>query len=252
MTVLLDGAGRFFNPSPSIRVMPIAKDRICLIVDDALANPQGLIDWAAGQSFDPPPGYSYPGLVCAVPEAITESVADYFALHARSLIGARRTQNTELRLSLLTAHPSELAPVQWQCHRDRLAVEPDKMIYAASVLYLFGNPALGGTSFYQPLLSAAQTERMLADSKVLATDKFGARYGLEAGYMVDSNRYFERVASVPAAWNRMIFYDGGLFHSADIRDPSVLSQDARAGRLTLNGFFACTRKLVPNTYAVVP
>ena len=252
MTAWLDGAGRFFNPSPSIRVMPIGKDRICVIVDNAVANPQGLIDWAAEQTFDLPPGYSYPGLVCAVPEAITESVTDYFALHARSRIGARRTHNADLRLSLLTVHPSELVPVQWQCHRDRLAVEPDKVIYGASVLYLFRNPALGGTSFYQPLLSAAQTERMIDDSKVLAADEFGVRYGIKAGYMVDSNRYFERIASVPAAWNRMIFYDGGLFHSADIRDPALLSPDVPGGRLTLNGFFACTRTIGPNTYALAP
>jgi hypothetical protein len=44
-----------------------------------------------------------------------------------------------------------------------------------------------------------------------------------------------------AAWNRMIFYDGGLFHSADISQPSLNSADPRTGRLTLNGFFTCRR-----------
>jgi hypothetical protein len=39
----------------------------------------------------------------------------------------------------------------------------------------------------------------------------------------------------------MIYYDGGLFHSGDIGEPSQLSADPRVGRLTLNGFFTCRR-----------
>jgi hypothetical protein len=69
--------------------------------------------------------------------------------------------------------------------------------------------------------------------------EFSARYGVAAGYLEGSNRYFERVAQVPAAWNRMLFYNGDLFHSGDVGTPARLNSDARAGRLTLNGFFAC-------------
>jgi hypothetical protein len=50
------------------------------------------------------------------------------------------------------------------------------------------------------------------------------------------------VARVPAAWNRAIFYDATLFHSADVDQPELMSAEARRGRLTLNGFFTCTRK----------
>jgi len=59
--------------------------------------------------------------------------------------------------------------------------------------------------------------------------------------MRGSNPYFERVASIGAEWNRMIFYDGGQFHSADIDAAAGLPADPRIGRLTLNGFFACRR-----------
>jgi len=82
---------------------------------------------------------------------------------------------------------------------------------------------------------------MFIDSEALSRAEFSARYGLQAGYMVDSNAYFERIGRVPAVWNRMIYYDGGLFHSGDINEPSLLSADPRAGRLTLNAFFVCTR-----------
>jgi hypothetical protein len=115
------------------------------------------------------------------------------------------------------------------------------VIFGAMVLYLFRDPALGGTSFYRPLQSAEQIARMNADSQVLGAAEFSAHYGLSAGYMVDSNPYFERIGRMPAAWYRMIYYDGGLFHSGDIGEPSQLSPNPRVGRLTLNGFFTCQR-----------
>ena len=80
---------------------------------------------------------------------------------------------------------------------------------------------------------------MIADAGRMSAAEFSARYGLEGGYMSGSNRYFERVAQVPAVWNRMIFYNGDLFHSGDIAAPARLSGDPRSGRLTLNGFFTC-------------
>jgi hypothetical protein len=46
---------------------------------------------------------------------------------------------------------------------------------------------------------------------------------------------------VPARWNRMAFYDGTVFHSGDVGSAQALVDDPRIGRLTLNGFFSCTR-----------
>ena len=241
MTAWLDSAGRFFNPDPQISVSQIDRDQVCVVVDDALSNPEGLVNWGASRSFEPVRDYSYPGLVLGVPAEISQLVGDHFAQYARHHLRARRTQSVAVRLSLVTVPPAELEPVQWQCHRDRLAVDPKRVIFAAMVLYLFRNPALGGTSFYRPLQGAEQTERMNADSLALSPAEFSARYGLTAGYMVDSNPYFECIGRVPAAWNRMIYYDGGLFHSGDIGETSQLSADPRVGRLTLNGFFTCSR-----------
>jgi hypothetical protein len=241
MTAWLDSAGRFFNPDPQIGVSQIDREQVCIVVDNALSKPDGLLDWAAAQTFEPARDYPYPGLVLEAPAAITQLVGEHFAQYARGKLRARRTQSATVRLSLVTVPPEQLDPIQWQCHRDRLAVDPDRVIFAAMVLYLFRNPALGGTSFYRPLQDGEQIERMNADCLALSAAEFGARYGLSAGYMVDSNPYFERIGRVPAAWNRMIYYDGGLFHSGDIGEPSRLSADPRAGRLTLNGFFTCSR-----------
>jgi hypothetical protein len=229
-----------FNPRPRLSVEPLGPGAVCVVADDVLADPQVLVDWAAAQRFEPPSGYPYPGLVRQAPEELTQRVADFFALHARGALGGRRTLDLTVRLSMVTVPPAELEPRQWLCHRDRVD-DSGTLLFAASVLYLFHDPALGGTSFYKPRGSRLVTETLLADSQRLGAAAFAARYGVRPGYMAGSNAHFERVARVPAAWNRMIFYDGGLFHSADVDQPARLSADPAAGRLTLNSFFTCRR-----------
>jgi len=145
-----------------------------------------------------------------------------------------------VRLSMVCTPPGRLEPRQWQCHRDRVSMDPS-VLYVGSVLYLFRDPALGGTSFYAPRQSPAATDRIVADSQLLDAARFSERYGLAAGYMDGGNAYFDCVARVPAAWNRMILYDAGFFHSGDIGRPDRLTTDPATARLTLNGFFSCRR-----------
>ena len=232
---------RFFNPAPTISSVSLPGGQQVVVVDDMLLDPDGLVAWARGQAFEPPAGYPYPGVVSGGPQGLSERFADHFAQHARTRLQARRTLAHDVRLSMVTTPPAELDPRQWQCHRDRVSTDP-ATLYVASVLYLFRDPALGGTSFYVPRQSPAATDRIQYDSQTLAADAFSARYGLEAGYMDGSNAYFECVARVPAAWNRMILYDAGFFHSGDIGRPDLLTQDPATGRLTLNCFFTCRRQ----------
>jgi hypothetical protein len=234
-----------FNPDARVREVPLMKGvPPCLVIDDALVDPEGVVRLAAGLAFRPPAGFPYPGLVAEVPYSLTSWMSDLFARHARGLLGGRRTLDASVRASLVTTSPAELEPRQWQCHRDRVSDNPQHTLFAASVLYLFKDPEMGGTSFYRPRLSSEDTDQLLADSQLLDASVFASRYGLAASYMIESNAYFERVVSVPAAWNRLIFYDGGVFHSADISKPERLSSDPHCGRLTLNGFFTCRRPAI--------
>jgi hypothetical protein len=236
-----DAADRIFNPASAISTVALPGDRTVVVIDEMLRDPDALVAWAGGQAFQPPPGYPYPGVVVGVPTALSERFADHFAQHARTHLQGRRTLAHDVRLSMVTTPPSELDPRQWQCHRDRISMDP-ATLYVASVLYLFRDPALGGTSFYVPRQSAGATDRIQYDSQTLEPQAFTARYGLAAGYMDGSNAYFECVARVPAAWNRMILYDAGFFHSGDIARPDLLTTDPATGRLTLNGFFTCRRQ----------
>ena len=236
-----DGASRFFNPSPAISAVPLPGGHEVVVIDDMLLDPDGLVAWAREQAFQLPAGYPYPGVVVGGPQELSNRFADHFAQHARTRLQARRTLAHDVRLSMVTTPPGELDPRQWQCHRDRVSMDP-ATLYIASVLYLFRDPALGGTSFYVPRQSPSATDRIQYDSQTLGAQAFTARYGLTAGYMDGSNAFFECVARVPAAWNRMILYDAGFFHSGDIGRPDLLTPDPATGRLTLNCFFTCRRQ----------
>jgi hypothetical protein len=70
---------------------------------------------------------------------------------------------------------------------------------------------------------------------------FTRAIGRPPNYCTAGNAYFDLVRTVPAAWNRAVFYDGSVFHSSHIEAPDLLCADPASGRLTLNGFFICRR-----------
>ena len=231
-----------FNPSPKIEAISIAGSHVCHVIDDAVLEPERWVEYAQEHrgAFSMAPFNAYPGLEFHLPELMSARLDDFFRLHIRRLIGARRTLQMYSRLSLVTLAPHELAPIQWLCHRDRMGVPPAQCV-AASVLYLFNDESLGGTSFFMPRRSAEETEDLMRRAAVTAPNAFAGETGIVPGYLVESNEFFERVCTVPPRWNRMIFYDGSLFHSPDIRSPHKLNADVIRGRLTLNGFFTCSR-----------
>ena len=231
-----------FNPQPRVEVLPIAGGADCLVIDDALLEPERMVALAGEHrdAFEWSPHNAYPGPELRMPDALSARLDEFFARHVRARLGARRTLRMYSRLALATRAPHELDPRQWICHRDR--IDPDTgAMSAASVLYLFRDETLGGTSFFVPRRPKPQIDRLLHDSGVMRAEQFTARYGIRPGYQTDSNDWFEKVLTVPPKWNRIIFYDGGVFHCGDVRAPERLSADPRVGRLSLNGFFTCRR-----------
>ncbi len=234
-----------FNPKPRVEMIPIHGPHSCFVIDDALLEPERLVELAQEHrtDFAPAPFNAYPGLELRMGESFSARLDDFFRLHVRARLGARRTLRMYSRLALVTTPPGELQPRQSICHRDRLDFAAHQCI-AASVVYLFKEPDLGGTSFFVPDRPQEEIDRLVHDSGILDAEAFATRHGLARGYMRESNAFFRRALTVPARWNRLIFYDGGIFHSGDIGRPELLSDQPSTGRLTLNGFFTCSRSAV--------
>jgi Family of unknown function (DUF6445) len=217
----------------------------CLVIDDALLDADQLVQFAVDRraEFNSVDFNYYPGIYRMAPADLTERHTEYFQLQARRRFDARRCIEAICRYSIATLPPQALVPLQWLCHRDDVGLDA-KLSMQASVLYLFRDPELGGTGFYAPTRSAAETGALFADARLASPSAFAAKYGLSPGYMHDSNAWFRRIGGIAAKWNRLIIYDGGMLHASDITAPDRLSADPRSGRLTLNGFFTCRRNLV--------
>ncbi|MCK7593306.1 DUF6445 family protein [Pseudomarimonas salicorniae] len=231
------------NPRASVSVVEAAPDIRVWVVDDALSEPERWVERASQhrEAFASSDKDAYPGVQLALPDAVSQRLDELFGRTCRSELGARRTLGVFSRLALVTRQPEQLEPRQWICHRDRFSLPPEQCA-AASVLYLFRDPRLGGTNFFRPRRPAMEVARLVHDSGQLSPADFSARYGITAGYMRDSSDWFEHALNVPPRWNRLIFYDGGLFHCSDIPAPELLDADPARGRLTLNGFFTCRRR----------
>ena len=233
-----------FNPDPVIETISIGGRPLCHVVDNALLEPERWVELAVAnrQAFRESSHNAFPGPELTLPEDVLVPLEAFFSRHLRQRFDVRRTLWRTARLSLALRKPEELHPQQWMCHVDRLAIEPGQ-IAVASVLYLFRDESLGGTGFYRPLRPIEDVMQMKQDANAMPAAEFSARHGLHPGYMTASNPWFEKIASVPARWNRLIFYSGMVFHSGDITAPERLRDDPHTGRLTLNGFFTCRRNL---------
>ncbi len=227
-----------FNPDAKVQAIALEGGRPCLLVDDFLLDPQAWVERAVAfhAHFSTPRGNAYPGRELLLPEQVTHALTEALRPWFKQYFGVRRVLDANGRLSLLTRQPAQLEPRQWICHRDRLRVAPGR-IALASVLYLFQDELLGGTSLYRPRQDAAFTDRLVHDSCTLAPADFAGKYALRQRYMTGPNAYFEEVLSLPAKWNRLLLYDGMVFHSGTIRQPERLCDDPLNGRLSLNGFF---------------
>lgn len=229
-----------FNPSPRTSRIDIGRGQTAWVLDDALLEPERMVELAVqnASAFRMQGHNAFPGPELPLSTPIASLLDACFARHVRTAMGLRRTLRVHCRLSMVTLPPHALQPRQWLCHRDRLQTAPGQRV-AASVLYLFDDASLGGTRFFAPCRPPGEIEALLADAGRLAPDAFADRHGLQASYITGSNRFFEHVGTIPPRKNRLVFYDGDLFHSGDIASPERLHADPARGRLTLNGFFTC-------------
>jgi len=231
-----------FNPRPRIERVRLLNGRFCYVIDDALVDADALVQFAVMNraAFHPVNFSAYPGRYLGMPAPIARRLDEFFAEHLRCDFDARRTVRMQCRLSMVTLAPTELRPFQSICHTDGQHVDERHSIQA-SVLYLFKDEALGGTSFYEPARPVQEMVELFRDSQQLTVREFTRKYGIAQSYLCASNDWFTQVGRIAARWNRIVFYDGRMLHSGDIFAPEKLSDDPTAGRLTLNGFFTSRR-----------
>ncbi|OYT90332.1 MAG: hypothetical protein CFE43_18950 [Burkholderiales bacterium PBB3] len=227
-----------FNPNPTIQTIALTNGQEVYVIDDFAQDPDALLRLAqsASSQFQTRPGHPYPGPQWDLLAPISAQLDHYFEQHLRARLQTGPAMASYGRFSRVTQTPATLGAVQRICHTDDSNIAPEQMISAA-VHYLFQDAQLGGTVFFRSRMSDPDTQAFLIDATSMDGSTFGSKYGIPAGYMTQSNPYFEVIGRVPARWNRVVFYDGRIFHSGDIQGTSPAAYQAAMGRLTINAFF---------------
>lgn len=230
------------NTDASIRREAISEHHHCVVVDDFLSNPHELVEFAADNAVQFSAAKShYPGLFTDVnDEAMTELYRFIRSKMTKYFPFLRGDLKLATFLAMATFRPDELSALQRMCHTDP-APDSGRTTYAA-LLYLFENEELGGTSFFNywkkhDLLKDVEAMDRVEPDKAheFLLENFPT-FREPAKYMTESNEIAELLCTIPARFNRMIFYSGQIPHNAAITAPELLTNDCRKGRLTLNVF----------------
>ncbi len=229
------------NTDASVRREAISENHDCVIVDEFLQDPHKIVEFAAqhADKFSIAESY-YPGVQFDVDDGVMTDIYRFIrSKMTKHFSFLRGGMELWTNLSMVTLQPDELSIKQRLCHTDP-DTSPERVNYAA-ILYLFENVDLGGTGFYRwkdfEMLQKANAIELIDSEKAHAflQENF-ATFREPACYMTESNELAERLCTIPARFNRMIFYSGDVPHSGAITAPELLSSDFRTGRLTLNLF----------------
>ena len=204
-----------------------------LVIDNLLADPENLVELAAGKLFGDDNTH-YPGSRAKAPLSYQQFVLDQF----RGLFGevfglpAAQLRFTSCHFSLSTLPPEMLYHLQCIPHIDSLRGNQ-----LAFVHYLFKRD-LGGTAFYRHRHTGFEVitpEREAAYFQRVAEEKTGPDKP-PRGYIDASTALYERIHAEAGVFNRMLVYRRNSLHSGSIAAPLAIDANPRTGRLTLNGF----------------
>ncbi len=209
-----------------------------LIIDNAINEPERLVEAAATAVFERPAHTRYPGLNAPLPDyyghgilnAVTPLLARGFGMPAnlrKTLFGF---------LALATQAPEDLKPIQKVPHHD----SPDPF-RIAMVHYLCRDMA-GGTGFFRHKATGFEgvDARRRPDYVHHATVELEAASDQLTRHVTDETPNYELIDFAELKFNRLIIYRSHVLHSG-LLEGAPLSDDPRKGRLTANSFIDIVR-----------
>jgi hypothetical protein len=206
-----------------------------LVIDNALADAEALVEIAAGKPFGEVTSL-YPGVRAKVPLTFQKFVLDELRGELVQMFGMNgpALRFTSCHFSLVTTPPAKLAYRQRIPHVDSLNNNE-----LAFVLYLF-KADFGGTAFYRHRKTGFEVvdqTRVDEFSRCLEEERPFVEASVP-GYINGNTDFYELLSRQAGVFNRMLVYRRTSLHSGDLRPDFVPSADPRRGRLSINGFLA--------------
>lgn len=230
------------NPNLSIKLLNSAHAiQKIIVVENFLANPQALMDFAVTNNFEPYPratsGKGYPGVRLTPPNEYSLAITEFIKPLIQREFGIAANvemRKSECAISLMTLKPEELSPAQCVPHFDTSNINQ-----FAIILYLC-DQIHGGTAFYRhnatgfefitPSTSDQYFDNLFAEQKIRPPAR---------KYFTDSDSQFTKLGILPANFNRMVIYRSCTLHSPYLTNiEHSINSDPRTGRLTVNTFVA--------------
>src|SRR5690349_20344701 len=92
-----------FNPRPQVHELAFDGGLRCLVVDDALADPRALREYAIAnrERFRPAQANAFPGLEWPGDGALEAALADFLRVHVRPRLPVRRLLRMNARFGLV-------------------------------------------------------------------------------------------------------------------------------------------------------
>lgn len=209
-----------------------------IVIDDFLECPETLVAFAKSAHFTSYPiaaeKKGYPGVRSAAPASYGELVRERVDPILRSEFGvapSAQLNTYQEALNLISVKEEDLGPLQRIPHFD--ASDPN---FFAVLLYLCGDEH-GGTGFYRhnstsyEVITPERCDHYLDSCYEELNSKLWPKK-----YCLDEHDLFTRVGFVPAKFNRLVIYRGGVLHSANIHSDQSISHCPVSGRLTANIF----------------
>jgi hypothetical protein len=220
------------NPASSAQTTFVGSERSPVVCIDAFALEPAMLVTLATEADFIDVGSRYPGVRAAVPQQYVDALLEATASIIEKTFAAPPPKDLDLcAFSMVTTAPAKLRAIQRIPHFD--GPDPERIAF---IHYLCA-PHQGGTSFYRhratglavvtPDRVEEYRDRVVAELKTQEPSQ---------DYVLDDTKCFERIHRVDASFNRLIIYKGNALHSGDISERTVLSEDPRKGRLTINGF----------------
>lgn len=209
-----------------------------LIIDNAMSEPERLIEAAKTATFERPAHTRYPGLNAPLPDYYGQGVLSAVnPLLARGFGMPANLRKTMFGfLALATQAPEELEPIQKVPHHD----SPDP--FRIALVHYLCRDMPGGTGFFRHKATGFEgvDARRRADYvRIAAAELETAGDGLTR-HVTDETPNYELIDFAELKFNRLIIYRSHVLHSG-LLEGAELTHDPRTGRLTANSFIDIVR-----------
>lgn len=203
-----------------------------VVVNHFHPDPDGLRTAAVAAEFGPARNH-YPGVRAPLPADYFDRVRPALVPVLRDVFGQAAVDLIDASFSIVTTPADALSVEQRLPHVD--AVDAGRI----ALVHYLSTDNDAGTAFYRHRRTGLETiDAARAASYFACLRAEIAADPPPVGYIDGDTALFERIAHIPARYNRAVIYRSAMLHSGAIAPEAKLSADPATGRLTVTAFLS--------------